>query len=433
MCPQGGLRERPRQSPRFPFFRTSTGRRKILVAAFLWLTIPSLSLYGRAIYESGYIFPRASRGHTHASCLVECPNGALLAVWYENGPKLSSYEYEKDADRSDDVRIAGARLPRGAGVWSKPFVMSDTFGLSDNNPALIIDHQRRLWLIHSTLLDVPECTWGSSLLWYKVSSDYQRPGPPRWDKVGILEPHIRGLREVVRKYAHGPETEKLRKRLRMQIMRRLGWMTRPHPLVLKNGTLLVPLDNENFDIAAMALTHDGGNTWVISRPVPGVGISQPSVVELPSGKLLAFFRDGTSDHRIKRSESDDGGLTWSEVKATQLPNPDSGIEALLLGNGHLLMIYNDDVKSRERLAVSISTDGGETWKWTRQLEDRSGGRFDYPSVIQARDGSLDATYSYNVQTIKYVHFNETWVRQGDGPPAPRARRRFAGNSHSAPR
>ncbi|MCL5006364.1 MAG: exo-alpha-sialidase [Acidobacteria bacterium] len=386
---------------------------KIIGAALLWLTLPFLNSYGQALYQSDFIFPPASRGHTHASCLVECPNGDLLAVWYENGPKLSSYEYEKDADKSDDVRIAGARWRLGAHAWGKPFVMSDTFGLSDNNPALIIDHQHRLWLIHSTLLDVPQWTWGSSLLWYKISSDYQQAGPPHWDKVSILVPHIQGLAEVVRKYARGEEAAQLEQRLKDQMARRLGWMLRPHPLILKDGTLLVPLGNENFGVAAMALTHNDGKTWVMSRPVPGIGISQPSVVQLPSGKLVAFFRDGSSDRRIKRSESDDGGLTWSEVRATGLPNPDSGIEALVLRDGHLLMIYNDQAKGRDRLAVSISTDAGKTWKWTRHLENSPGGRFDYPSVIQARDGSLHATYSYNVQTIKYVHFNEAWVRQGD--------------------
>jgi predicted neuraminidase len=68
---------------------------------------------------------------------------------------------------------------------------------------------------------------------------------------------------------------------------------------------------------------------------------------------------------------------------------------------------------RDKLAVSISDDRGQTWKWTRHLEDLEGGRFDYPSIIQAQDGTLHATYSYNLETIKHVHFNEDWVQAGD--------------------
>ena len=41
-------------------------------------------------YEEELIFnPEIeSHGHVHASCIVECPNGNLRAVWYENGPEL---------------------------------------------------------------------------------------------------------------------------------------------------------------------------------------------------------------------------------------------------------------------------------------------------------------------------------------------------------
>ena len=38
-------------------------------------------------------------------------------------------------------------------------------------------------------------------------------------------------------------------------------------------------------------------------------------------------------------------------------------------------------------------------------------RFDYPSIVQARDGSLHATYSYNLKTIKHVTFDETWIKE----------------------
>jgi predicted neuraminidase len=229
----------------------------------------------------------------------------------------------------------------------------------------------------------------------------------------LLVPHMHALEEIVRRYAHGQEASEFENRLKDPLMRRLSWMPRAHPLVLEDGTLLLPLGNENLNVAAMALTHDGGQTWVIGNLVPGMGISQPSVVRLASGKLVAFFRDEGSDRRIKRSESEDQGLTWSAVKTTQLPNPSSGIEAVMLRDGHLAMIYNDREMTRESLAVSISVDEGTTWKWTKHLEDTPGGRFDYPSLIQAKDGSLHATYSFSVRTIKDVHFNEEWIQRGD--------------------
>jgi hypothetical protein len=82
--------------------------------------------------------------------------------------------------------------------------------------------------------------------------------------------------------------------------------------------------------------------------------------------------------------------------------------------------------------VQCSDDEGQTWKWKRHLEfDEPGpgaGSYHYPSIIQAKDGSLHASYSYHLakkdlakdvdgkpaaKSIKHAHFNEAWVIQGD--------------------
>jgi len=377
-----------------------------------------------AVFNERLIFA-GDRGHVHASSIVETPNGSLLAVWYENGLKNPAYYYRGgDEDKADDVRIAGARLSRGSTRWDTPFVISDTFGLSDNNPALGIDGEKRLWLVHATLLAVPARAWGSALLQYKVATDFEGAGVPRWERTGILVPKPDGLDEAiarasddVRRRAGRQSPQGLQRaremleRLDDPFARRLGWMPRVHPVALKDGSFLVPLANENFNLAAMAITRDGGESWTFSRPVPGAGVTQPSVVQLPDGRLVAFFRDATTAHRIHRSDSSDGGMTWSPVTATSLPNPGGGLEAIALTSGALAIIYNDKEESpRDRLAVSISSDEGRTWPWTRHLENTPGQRFDYPSIVRGRDGLLHATYSYNLKTIKHVTFNEDWVK-----------------------
>jgi hypothetical protein len=74
------------------------------------------------------------------------------------------------------------------------------------------------------------------------------------------------------------------------------------------------------------------------------------------------------------------------------------------------------------LAVSISEDEGKTWKRTRHLENHPDGSYHYPCVIQGRDGTIHAIYSYFVpkalkgrqgKSMKHAAFGESWVEQGD--------------------
>ncbi|MDQ1257227.1 MAG: Neuraminidase (Sialidase)-like protein [Candidatus Hydrogenedentes bacterium] len=400
-----------------------------LMAAFALTSVMMSAADEAPFCEAAMIFdPEAeSHGHVHASCVIECPNGDLRAVWYENGTPLPPPYYEGDQDKSADVRIGSARKPAGAAAWEAPFVITDTFGVSDNNPCLAIDRENRLWLVHATLLAVPENAWGSGLVHYHVSADYDAPGVPKWLKENILAVHPHGFVEAMmapfdakakdRDYPESMREKSLKRiqdRMKDPLKCRLGWMPRAHPLIRSDGAVVVPLANENYGLSAMAITGDGGNTWTIGNAVPGAGLIQPTVVEFPDGLMLAFFRNGNPANRIMRSESRDGGMNWTPPVLTDLLHPGSGIEAVLLKNGHLLMIYNDTERDpRDHLAVSISEDRGATWSRTRHLETTPGGRFDYPSLVQAKDGSLHATYSYNLKTIKHVHFNEAWVQQGD--------------------
>ena len=396
------------------------------LATAIAVSVLSLShAFAAAAYEAELIFdPKLEdHGHAHASCIVECPNGDLLAVWYENGPKLPPPYFSEQLDKSDDVRIGGSRKPAGAAHWEKPFVASDTFGVSDNNPCMVIDRQQRLWLIHPTLLGVPAKTWGSALVQYKVSSDYQKAGPPRWDKERILVPHPESfeapLSSALERFGRQSKqtAERLEVRVRPMLKDpfsvRLGWMPRAHPLILSDGTLLLPLSNENFNVAVMFFTKDAGETWTLSDPVPEAGVTQPTVVEFPDKTLAAFFRNGRPERRILRSESTDGGMSWTPLTLTDRPHPGAGIEALVLQSGLLVLVYNDLEKGRHSLAVSLSSDRGKTWPWTRHLENTPDGRFDYPSIIQSRDGTLHVTYSVNTKTIKHARFDEAWVKAGD--------------------
>jgi hypothetical protein len=207
--------------------------------------------------------------------------------------------------------------------------------------------------------------------------------------------------------------------------RRMGWQTKNKAVIVDKNRIIIPLYSDGFSFSLMAITDDGGNSWQFSEPLVGGGNIQPSIAKKADGTLVAYMRDnGPPPKRLHISTSKDKGLTWSLVKDSELPNPGSGADIVTLRNGHWVLAYNDTENGRHSLAVSISTNEGKTWEYTRHLELDTRGRniatsSGYPSIIQGRDDTLGVVYSYHHKdrggasnkTIKYAQFNEAWIKQ----------------------
>ena len=396
--------------------------------------------FGRAATQNGerpfltseLIFP-LEHWHNHASMVVELPGGDLLACWFHGSGERTA----------DDVVVRGARLRKGSRAWTEPFLLADTPGYPDTNATMFVDPKQRLWLMWPTIL---ANEWHTALMKYKVSSSYRGEGAPGWEVSEVLhvtpgeEFVVAVNREVDRWLAAGPQTDEMRryaadirKNAADKLFRRLGWMTRAHPFVLDGTRLIVPLYSDGFSFSLMAISDDWGATWKTSTPLVGQGNIQPSIARKKDGTLVAYMRDnGPAPKRLMISRSTDRGDTWSAVEDTTVPNPGSGAEVLVLRNGNWVLIYNDLERDRYSLAVSLSEDEGQTWRWTRHIErdaastdpDRLG-QYHYPSIIQASDGTLHATYSFFApaasvtpdaegrlprKSIKHAHFNEAWIR-----------------------
>ncbi|MCG3162747.1 MAG: hypothetical protein JMDDDDMK_04077 [Acidobacteria bacterium] len=409
----------------------------ILVTIALAISGESASATGKSFLESELIFP-LEHWHNHASCIVETPNGDLLVCWFHGSGERTA----------DDVKIEGARKKRDAKEWSPRFTLADTPGYPDTNCAMFIDPQQRLWLLWPTIL---ANEWHTALMKYRISSRYQSEGPPVWDTSEVMhvtpgpefEAAVKEAMEALEnRIQSAPEDRRTalrdyvaqtRRNAADKLFRRLGWMTRAHPFVLDNRRLIAPLYSDGFSFSLMAITDDWGKTWKASAPLVGQGNIQPSIVRKKDGTLYTLMRDnGPAPKRLHQSESRDNGETWSAVTDSDLPNPGSGAEVISLRNGHWALISNDTERGRNSLAVAISDDEGKTWKWKRRLEyDPPGpeaGSYHYPSIIQARDGTLHASYSYHLnrkdvekdaegkprrKAIKHAHFNEEWVMAGE--------------------
>jgi predicted neuraminidase len=398
----------------------------------LYLICGAQVLAGQSGFLKGeFIFPKET-WHNHASCIVEAPNGDLIVCWFHGSGERTA----------DDVKILGARKKKGENNWGDPFEMADTPAYPDTNCAMFIDPQGRLWLMWPTIL---ANLWESALMKYRISTNYLADGAPIWSVNEVLhitpgqefadtveawlkkeEPRVDTLgSDALKERARNHITD-LRRQANDKLTRRLGWMTRAHPFVLDGKRLIVPLYSDGFSFSLMAITDDWGASWKTSTPLCGLGNIQPSIVQRKDGSLYTLMRDnGPAPKRLLQSTSRDRGETWSEVSDSEYPNPGSGAEIIGLRNGHWALISNDTERGRGSLAVQISHDEGATWKWKRHLErdEQNSGReeYHYPSIMQAADGTLHATYSHfwkplpgeegkSAKTIKHAHFNEEWVR-----------------------
>ena len=363
---------------------------------------------------SELIFPLES-WHNHSSSIVELPNGDLFVCWFHGSGERTA----------DDVLILGARWSKRTGKWSEPFDLVDTPNFPDTNPTLFIDSKQQLWLFWPAIL---ANEWETALMKYKVSSDYLGDGPPKWsdgDNILIIPNNIvERTQEVLRRDLKStPFGQYARRQVAMasdKLSSRLGWFTRTHPIQLPSGRIILPLYSDGFSYSLMAISDDGGRSWFGSEPIVGYGNIQPSLVRKKDGTLVAFMRDnGPPPKRIHTSMSKDNGVSWTPAEDTVLFNPGASVEAVGLKDGRWIIVYNDLERGRNSLAVSMSDDEGATWKWTRHLEKAPEGQFHYPSVIQARDGSVHVTYSYfvtgpdkkQVKSIKHARFMPDWVTE----------------------
>jgi len=300
-----------------------------------------------------FIYEDAPFPSCHASTLVETADGALLAAWFGGAQ-----------EGAPDVAIWLAR--RRGGAWSKPVRVAAEEGVPCWNPVL---HQpRRGPLLLFYRVGTSPQTWSTLLM---RSTD----GGETWSKGELLPAGVLG-----------PIKNK--------------------PFELPDGTLVCGSSAESFQAWGCWVdrTPDLGKTWTRHGPinVPGhlYGTIQPAVFGTEDGRLAMLCRTRGLP-RMARATSGDGGRTWSDLSLIDLPQNNSGLDAVRLRDGRVVLVYNHATRERTPLNLAVSSDMGATWMQGPVLE-RAPGEYSYPAVIQGRDGTVHVSYTWNRKRIRYA-------------------------------
>jgi len=188
------------------------------------------------------------------------------------------------------------------------------------------------------------------------------------------------------------------------------------PILLKDGALLCPSSSEGDGwLTHFEITRDRGHTWERIGPVntqEEFGAIQPTILQHANGDLQALCR--TQQMVVTTTTSKDGGLTWSRMERTELPNPNSGFDAVTLSGGGHLLVYNHTQRNvgepRARGLLNIAlTDDGVQWKAALVLEN-SPFEYSYPCVIQTRDGLVHVLYTWRREKVKHLVIDSTKLK-----------------------
>ena len=362
----------------------------------------------------------------HASFLHVLNDGSLVCAWF--GGSLEG---------KSDISIFASVLAPGASSWGPANRLSFDPSHSEQNPVLFDAPDGRLLLFHTSQPSGNQDE--SRIRMAQVSRDKTDPG--------ILTAAEGAFLDLPR-----------------------GCFVRAPLVVRDDGAWLLPIFrcvqrpgqkwNGSHDHAAVGISQDQGRTWRLEPLASSTGCVHMSPVAIGGTQFAAFFRRRQADF-VYRTVSEDGGRSWSHPEATDLPNNNSSIAAIVLGQNRVALICNpvnsasspdrraslydelgeDDARPdadpssgvvpvwgvpRAPVAICLSTDGGRTFPKRLVIEDGPGtclsndstdGRneeMSYPWLMAGQDGSLHVAYTYHRRAIKYVRLAPGWDAAASG-------------------
>lgn len=350
----------------------------------------------------------------HAAFLAFLPDGSLGCAWF--GGTLEG---------KSDISIHISRLMPGADAWSAASRVTDDPDHSEQNP-VIRSGPDGITLFHTSQVSGNQ---DSSLIKSRVLT--------------IDGAAVRSSASVTLPLA-------------------AGTFVRAPVITREDGAMLLPLFlckakpgtkwNGSHDTAALAISADGGKTWRTVDVPNSFGCVHMTIVPLEGTHMVAFFRRRQADF-VYRTESHDGGETWSVPEATDVPNNNSSINAIRLKDGRIALLCNpvsaatsadrraslydelgeDDDRPdsdggitpiwgvpRAPLTLCFSEDGGKTFPVRKLVEDGPGTclsnnsidghnkELSYPVLVESADEALHLAFTFHRRAIKYVRLEKSW-------------------------
>jgi len=305
----------------------------------------------------------------HASTLAALPGNRMLAFWWagsrESGP---------------DVKVFASTWANGG--WSAPSMVVSRESLGAElgfgvrrigNPVAWTDRAGR---IHLYVVATGLGGWAAARIAHLVSLDQGKHF------------HVRRI-------------------LPTSPLFNTSALVRTAPLPLSDGGWWLPVYFEIGNKYPMLMAFDAeGNPTSLARIGNSTSTLQPALVAVSKHEVRAVMRDDSEQQLVQHAASVDGGATWQDLPALDLPNYSTSVAAIRLTSGQFLMLHNHvegGASARSILRLSISNDM-RTWRTVADIaKGPAGDEFSYPSMQQVGD-ELHITYTWQRQAIAHHRY-----------------------------
>lgn len=401
--------------------------------------MPVKEQFGGYVVDDEFVYDQSIYPETHSASIVELADGTLLATYF-GGTK----------ERVPDVCIYTQRKEAGSDVWSKPVLAADGVFERNSDYARIagIDSTcvkahfgpcRRHGIDWAAAKQNIRMTWEEALDFTGFAKDgeqrkacwnpvlFQMPNGEIWlfFKIGK---NVKDWTGWLCKSTDGGRTWSDKEPLPQGF---LGPIKNKPELI--DGKLICPSSTENDGWKLHFETYDiASGRWTMQHPQNRDDILciQPAILRHDNNVLQVVARTRPTNAQRKGKDntrgkvatcwSNDGGKTWGETSLIDVPNNQSGLDAVTLARPvnmkvggktlkgvRYVLVYNDfgtlpgtGKGPRTPLSLAASADG-VAWHHFVTLEDSPISQYSYPAIIQGKDGSLHTVYTWRRQRMAY--------------------------------
>ena len=298
-------------------------------------------------------------GHCHSPTIVEYKN-QLYASWYV---------YEET--ENDKAQIVYSLFDKANKKWNKSqYAFPMLKGMSQGNPVL--------------------CNFNNTLsLFFVILKRHY------WDSAEIFTSQFDDKSSTwsVPRKVNTPE----------------GVMIRHRPMIVSGKAIIPAYDEKKMTTILYSFSNDTA-IWTEYSKIPDGGI-QGDLVSFNDHECQLYLRASGDNNKIIKTVSADSGKTWEIRRATTLFCPLSGIAAILLKSGNILVAHNHtEQHKRNPISLSLSDSKGVHFDLGIWHVDKSNIELSYPTLFQDSSEIIHLVFTFNRKSIKHISFTEVELR-----------------------